>query len=185
VIGGEEMEEMEEIELIEKAKEGNKYAMNKLLMDNYKIVLGYTIKMTGDSTLAQDITQEAMLKAVLNIKKFKPEAKFSSWLIKIATNQYRDNLRKNKNTEIIDESMECKDTGPEEMALGNIGYKEIIDVLQGLNYEKRIVFILKHYHGYKYEEIAEILGIPIGTVRSRLHNSIKTIIIEMERRKII
>ncbi|MDF2672686.1 MAG: RpoE5, partial [Clostridiales bacterium] len=111
--------------------------------------------------------------------------KFSSWLIKIATNQYRDNLRKNKNTEIIDESMECKDTGPEEMALGNIGYKEIIDVLQGLNYEKRIVFILKHYHGYKYEEIAEILGIPIGTVRSRLHNSIKTIIIEMERRKII
>lgn len=176
---------MEERNLIEEAKRDNKYAMNKLLMDNYKIVLGYTIKMTGDSTLAQDITQETMLKAVLNIKKFKPEAKFSSWLIKIATNQYRDNLRKNKRIELIDESMESNDTGPEEMALGNIQYKEIMDVLQGLSYEKRIVFVLKHYQGYKYEEIAEVLNIPVGTVRSRLHNCIKAIIIEMERRKII
>lgn len=176
---------MEEIELIEKSKEGNKYAMNKLLMDNYKIVLGYTIKMTGDSTLAQDITQETMLKAVLNIKKFKPEAKFSTWLIKIATNQYRDDIRKNKKNEVIDESLECADPGPEEMALGNIQYKEIMDVLQGLSYEKRMVFVLKHYQGYRYEEIAEILGVPIGTVRSRLHNCIKAIIMEMERRKII
>jgi RNA polymerase sigma-70 factor (ECF subfamily) len=141
--------------------------------------------MTGDSTLAQDITQETMLKAVLNIKKFKPEAKFSSWLIKIATNQYRDNLRRNKKTEVIDDYMECNDTGPEEIALDNIQYKEIVDELKGLSYEKRIVFILKHYQGYKYEEIAEVLNIPVGTVRSRLHNCIKAIIIEMERRQII
>lgn len=176
---------MEERKLIEEAKRNNKNAMNRLLMDNYKILLGYTIKMTGDSTLAQDITQETMLKAVLNIKKFKPEAKFSSWLIKIATNQYRDNLRRNKRTEQIDELMESRDTGPEEIALSNIQYKEIMDILQGINYEKRAAFILKYYHGYKYEEIAEVLNVPVGTVRSRLHNCIKAIIMEMERRKII
>lgn len=176
---------MEERDLIEEAKRDNKNAINKLLMDNYKILLGYTIKMTGDSTLAQDIVQETMLKAVLNIKRFKPEARFSSWLIKIATNQYRDTLRKNKRLEAIDETMESRDIGPEEAALGNIQYMEIMDILQKINYEKRAAFILKYYHGYKYEEIAEILDIPIGTVRSRLHNCIKAIIMEMERRKII
>lgn len=176
---------MEERELIEEAKRDNKNAMNRLLMDNYKILLGYTIKMTGDSTLAQDIVQETMLKAVLNIKKFQPEAKFSSWLIKIATNQYRDSLRKNKRTEEIDETIESRDSSPEEIALSNIQYKEIMDILQGINYEKRAAFILKYYHGYKYEEIAETLNIPVGTVRSRLHNCIKAIIMEMERRKII
>lgn len=176
---------MEERELIEEANRDNKNAMNKLLMDNYKIVLGYTIKMTGDSTLAQDITQETMLKAVLNIKKFKPEAKFSSWLIKIATNQFRDYLRRTKKNEIIDDLMESNGTGPEEIAIGNIQYKEIMDILLNLSYEKRVVFVLKHYQGYKYEEIAEILNIPVGTVRSRLHNGIKQIITEMERRYII
>lgn len=176
---------MDEKELLEEARRGSRMALNRLLTDNYKIVLGYTTKMTGDASLAQDITQETMLKAVLNIKKFNPAAKFSSWLIKISTNLYRDNLRKDKRNVLIDKDMESGEPGPEELALSNIRYKEIMDVLQKLSYEKRAVFILKHYHGYKYEEIAEILNCPVGTVRSRLHNCIKEVIAEIERRKVI
>jgi RNA polymerase sigma-70 factor (ECF subfamily) len=176
---------MDERELIEEARKGSRMALNSLLTDNYKIVLGYSIRMAGDISLAQDITQETMLKAVLNIKKFNPAAKFSSWLIKISTNLYRDYLRKNKKIVLIDEDIESVEPGPEELALGNIQYKEIMDVLQKLSYEKRAVFILKHYHGCKYEEIAEILNCPVGTVRSRLHNCVKAIIDEMERREII
>ncbi len=87
---------MNELELINKAKNGNKSALNSLLKDNLNILKGYIVKMVGDPHLAQDIIQDALLKAVLNINKFEPRAKFSTWLIKIATNVYRDYLRKNK-----------------------------------------------------------------------------------------
>ena len=174
---------MEEKDLISKAKLGNKSALNTLLTENYTILKGYVIKMTADPHLAQDIVQETMLKAVVNISKFEPKAKFSTWLIAIATNVYRDSLRKHKNTELIDEAMESGIPGPEEATILSIEYKEVMNILMKLSYEKRAVFILKHYHGYKYEEIAEILNCPVGTVRSRLHNSIKVIINELERRR--
>lgn len=176
---------MEEIELIEKAKLGNKSALNTLLMNNYSLLKGYIIKMTGNPDLAQDIIQEAMLKAVLKLDKFKPEVKFSTWLIKIATNTYIDMLRKNKNTELIDEIMEDSGQGPEETAMNRLEYKEVMKILLGLSYEKRSAFILKHYYGYSYDEIAKILDCPIGTVRSRIHNTIKQIISELEKKELI
>lgn len=173
---------MEEIELIEKAQKGNKSALNTLLANNYSLLKGYIIKMTGNPELAQDIIQDSMLKAVVNINKFKPEAKFSTWLVRIATNVYIDYLRKNKSTELIDELFEDKGKYPEDIAIEKIEYKEAIHILLSLPYEKRAVFILKHYYGYKYEEIAQILDCPVGTVRSRLHNTIKHIISEFERK---
>ncbi|MBU3181963.1 RNA polymerase sigma factor SigY [Clostridium psychrophilum] len=176
---------MDHKNLIEKAKSGNISALNTLLCGNYPILQGYVIKMTGNSDIAQDIVQETMLKAVINIKKFVPKAKFSTWLITIATNLYRDFLRKTKNLKLIDETIETKECGPEESLISNIEYNAVKEILIKLPYEKRAVFILKHYYGYKYEEIAEILKCPIGTVRSRLHNCIKYIISEMDRRGLI
>ena len=73
----------------------------------------------------------------------------------------------------------------EDIVISNYEYKEIMKIILTLPYEKRAVFILKHYYGYKYEEISDILNCPIGTVRSRLHNGIKQIIKEIERKEII
>jgi len=176
---------LDEIELINKAKDGNKSALNSLLKDNYNMVKGYTVKMVGDPHLAQDIIQDAMLKAVININKFEPRAKFSTWLIKIATNVYRDYLRKNKSFQLIDQSLTDRGKQVDDIVIVNYEYKEIMKIILKLPYEKRAVFILKHYYGYKYEEISEILGCPIGTVRSRLHNAVKYIISEIERKEII
>ncbi|MBW9148267.1 RNA polymerase sigma factor SigY [Clostridium sp. CM028] len=176
---------MDELELINKAKDGNKSALNSLLKDNYNILKGYTVKMVGDPHLAQDIIQDALLKAVININKFEPRAKFSTWLIKIATNVYRDYLRKNKSFGLIEECVDDKSKQVEDIVIANYEYKEIMKIILNLPYEKRAVFILKHYYGYKYEEISEILGCPLGTVRSRLHNAVKYIISEIERKEII
>ncbi|MGH4119620.1 RNA polymerase sigma factor SigY [Clostridium sp.] len=176
---------MEELELINKAKNGNKSALNSLLKDNYNILKGYTVKMVGDPHLAQDIIQDAMLKAVVNINKFEPRAKFSTWLIKIATNVYRDYLRKNKTFELIEETAIDIGKQLEDTVILNFEYQEVMKIILKLPYEKRAVFILKHYYGYKYEEISEILGCPIGTVRSRLHNAVKYIISETYRKEII
>jgi RNA polymerase sigma-70 factor (ECF subfamily) len=176
---------LDELELINKAKNGNKSALNSLLKDNYNILKGYTVKMVGDPHLAQDIIQDAMLKAVLNINKFEPKAKFSTWLIKIATNVYRDYLRKNKSVKQIEETVIDRGKQLEDTVILNFEYREVMKIILKLPYEKRAVFILKHYYGYKYEEISEILGCPIGTVRSRLHNAVKYIINETYRKEII
>lgn len=176
---------MDELELVNKAKEGNKSALNTLLKDNLNILKGYVVKMVGDPHLAQDIIQDTMLKAVLNINKFQPKAKFSTWLIKIATNVYRDHLRKNKSFELVDENFIDNGKQVEEIVISNYEYKEIMKIILKLPYEKRTVFILKHYYGYKYEEISEIIDCPLGTVRSRLHNAVKYIIKEIERKEII
>ncbi|MBW9173213.1 RNA polymerase sigma factor SigY [Clostridium estertheticum] len=176
---------MDEVELINKAKNGNKSALNTLLKDNLNILKGYVIKMVGDPYLAQDIIQDTLLKAVLNINKFEPKAKFSTWLIKIATNVYRDYLRKNKRFKLSDEVLVDNAMKLEDIVIQNYEYKEIIKIILALPYEKRVVFILKHYYGYKYVEISEIINCPIGTVRSRLHNAVKYIINEIERKEII
>lgn len=176
---------LNELELINMAKKGNKSSMNTLLTENLNVLKGYVIKMTGDPHLSQDIIQDTMLKAVLNIKKFEPRAKFSTWLIKIATNLYRDYLRKNKTLEIIEETYEDSGERFEDTTISRIEYKEIMKIIQKLSHEKRSAFILKHYYGYKYGEIAEIQGCPLGTVRSRIHNAVKQIVTEMKIREMI
>lgn len=176
---------MDELNLIKKAKLGNKSALNTLLKENLNIVKGYIIKMTADPVLSQDILQETMLKAVLNINKFSPKAKFSTWLITIATNVYRDTLRKNKPMTELDENIISASDNPEKIAVGKLEYAEIVKVIQSLPYDKRAVFILKHFNNYSYEEIANILNCPVGTVRSRLHYSVKYIMAELEKRGIV
>jgi len=174
-----------ELELIDKARNGNKSALNNLLKDNINLLKGYVVKMVGDPNLAQDIIQDALLKAVININKFEPKAKFSTWLIKIATNVYRDYLRKNKSFKLLDEVLADGGRQVEDIVISNYEYKEIMKIILKLPYEKRAVFILKHYYGYKYDEISQIVNCPIGTVRSRLHNAVKFILKEIERKEIM
>jgi len=167
---------LEELELIEKAIQGNKSALNQLFVDNYKILYGYMIKLTGDEEISKDLVQETLLKAVINIEKFTPKAKFSTWLITIATNLYRDYLRKNKRVISLEEIAEPSISETEEKALKLMEQQEVMKIIKELPYEKRKVFILKHYYNYKYEEIAEMMKCPVGTVRSRLHNTIKELL---------
>lgn len=170
---------MEERSLIEKAKAGNKSALNTLLINNMQVLKGYTIKMTGDAILAQDIVQDTLLKGVLNINKFNLQGKFSTWLISIATNVYRDYLRKNKIGIALEETFLDEDDDLEEKVIASLQYKMVMEILMEIPLEKRAIFILKHYYGYKYKEISEIMDCPVGTVRSRLHYTVKYIIKEL------
>jgi RNA polymerase sigma-70 factor (ECF subfamily) len=171
---------MEEIDLIAEAQAGNKSALNTLILNNYSILKGYVIKLTGNLDDASDVINETVLKVSLNIKKYKPTGKFSTWMIAIATNIYKDTLRKNKRFVPLEDYDEVSPTMLEESVLTKIKYDEVLKILKELPYEKRTVFILKHYYNYKYEEIASIVKCPIGTVRSRLHNCIRDLIKKLE-----
>ncbi len=169
-----------EDKFIELAKKGNKIALERLLQDNYSIVKGYLLKMTLDESLADDITQETMLKAILNIKKYEPKAKFSTWLITIATNIFRDHLRKNKPVTYDDALNSISLKSLEDDIIDKIELDRLKKVLAEIPETKRMVFILKHYYGYSYNEISEIMKCPIGTVRSRLHYCIERLKSQMK-----
>lgn len=167
---------MNERELITKAEEGNKNAMNILLQSNYKALYGFTLKMTANESLSQDIVQEVCLKAIINIKKFKGNSKFQSWLISIAINYYKDLIRKNKKIEYVSEEI-FKDISKsdEDKVLDKLQVQEILMELNKLPYEKRVSFILKHYYGYSYEEISNIFKCSQGTAKSRIFYTISNL----------
>ena len=73
----------------------------------------------------------------------------------------------------------------EHVAISNSEYKDICSAVSSLDYKFRAVFILKHFYGYKYKEIAKILNCPVGTVRSRLHFAIKFLIKELEKKGVL
>ncbi|WP_238475882.1 RNA polymerase sigma factor SigY [Clostridium manihotivorum] len=166
---------LKEEELIERARNGDKYAFEILINDSLPILKGYMIKLTCNRELAEDIIQDALLSAVVNIDTFVPKAKFSTWLIKIASNKYKDYLRKVKETDILLEVIP-EDYSLEDKVIEKNEIEEIFKILKNMPEDKRNVFILKHYYGYSYEEISYIVNCPVGTVRSRLHYGIKEII---------
>ncbi len=179
---------MTERELIKKAQAGHNPALNQLLLDNYSILKGYLIKLTLQKELAEDLTQETLFKAVKKIQDYEPQGKFSTWLIVIGKNLYFDYLRKNKREGSFEEYQsasggirERKGPSLEEEVMNTFAVDKMKECLASLSREKRSVFILKHYYGYSYKEIAEIEQCPIGTVRSRLHNSIEEIRQAMEK----
>lgn len=169
---------MNEQRLVELAKKNNKEAMSILLEDNYSYVFGYVLKLTYDQEMANDLTQDVMVKAIKSIKKFKGDAKFSTWLIRIASNHYINVVKKNKRMIYTDDyaffdSFESHETSTEDQIIHKELFIKVMSHLKSFKEEQRMPFILKHYYGYSYEEIAKIVDCPIGTVRSRIHNTIK------------
>jgi RNA polymerase sigma-70 factor, ECF subfamily len=165
-------------ELVYQAQQGDQEALAQLLYKNYDVVYKTLIKFTLNATLAEDLAQEAMVRAIEKIHLYQPQkSKFSSWLITIAQNIYIDSLRKGKS--------EQKYTAGQAhtMELGeppNEDWSQVLEALAHLPEDSRLPVILKHYYGYSYEEIAIRMKINIGTVKSRIHNTLKLLKKEME-----
>lgn len=171
---------MDENTLIKLAKKNNKKALSTLLSDNYNIVFGYLMKLTRNDEVAKDITQDTMVKAIVNINQFNQNSKFSTWLITIASNHYKNTVKRNKriiplgDDKLLDYLESTKyDTSIEDQLIIKEDYLNLIRELSRFKDKQKMPLILKHFYGYSYEEIANILDCPIGTVRSRIHNTIK------------
>lgn len=160
-------------DLIEKAKNGNRWALEQLLCENYHIVYGYLLKLSMNEELAKDVTQEVMVKAITHINRFKGDSKFSTWLISIASNTYKDGLKKNRSVPVEMEELNLVSSqNIEEDVIQKEHIRKLKQSLSELSESQRKVFILKHYYNYSYDEIAKILNCPLGTVRSKLHYGI-------------
>jgi RNA polymerase sigma-70 factor (ECF subfamily) len=172
--------DLSDSQIIERTLGGEPDAFNVLVRRWERQIYGLTLRMLGRDDEAKDATQETFLSAYRNLSKFRGEAKFSSWIYRIALNICNTKLRgRSKSIISLDEQRE--ETGFELAAdtedLGSHIQQEQITrhvrrALQGLPAEMRQVIIMKEYEGLKFSEIADILGIPLSTVKTRMYTGL-------------
>ncbi len=175
------MQEAEERQLIEKVKGGDSKAFEELLFYYEKSIYSICLRMLKNEEEAMDAAQEVALKLWRQLHLFEYKSKLSTWIYRLTTNQCLDQLRKLKHKRDI--SLFQKDRekeeewlleSPDEGALvePKIEQKELQDILQQaimeLKEDYRVILIFRDIKHYAYEEIAEILEISLGTVKSRL-----------------
>lgn len=148
---------------------------------------GGALRMTRNPADAEDLVQETYMKAYQAFDSFKPGTNLKAWLYRIMTNTYINSYRKRQRQpqqssadEITDyqllESSSHNSVGLESAeleALKNLPDQEIVAAMNALNEEYRMVVYYADVEGLAYKEIAEILGVPLGTVMSRLHRGRK------------
>src|SRR5699024_2891301 len=166
---------MDEKDLILKAKKGDTLALSELLQQNYSFLLKYLMKVSLHPQIAEDLTQETMMKCIEKIKLYNGESKFSSWLMTIATNLFIDQQRRKKRERKWLEQEQALRKMKWNAANRNEEWKDVLAVLAKINEEIRMPIVLKHYYGYSYVEIGKMMGIAEGTVKSRVSNGLKRI----------
>jgi RNA polymerase sigma-70 factor, ECF subfamily len=169
-----------ELKLIKEAKRGDHRAFGQLFKENYPFLVKYLIKVTMNPDTAQDLAQETMMKCMEKIQLFNGQSKFSSWLISIATNLYIDQMRKKKREQNWIGKEQTFRKLKWHLESHNEEWNDALSALGKLSDDFRIPIILKHYYGYSYDEIAEMLKIPVGTVKSRIHNGITSVRRELQ-----
>lgn len=152
-------------------------------------VYNFAYRMAGNDADAKDLAQEAFVRVFRAFRKIDPTAKLDSWLYRIVTNLFIDMLRRRpkvrvesldapisgpKGTDIVRDVADPA-PGPERIVLDARLDPTVQRALQGLTAELRAVVVLSDIEGYSYEEIGEMLNIPVGTVKSRLHRARRTL----------
>ena len=161
--------------LVAQAQSGERAALDELLRDHYDRIYAICRRITGNNADASDATQEALMSIVQGLSKFDNRAAFSTWSYRVATNACLDELRRRKRLPtpaLVDEhhgwvDQNINDRAPafdEQLVLRD----EIQAALEQVPEEFRAPVILRDCAGLNYAEIAETLGIPPGTVRSRI-----------------
>lgn len=176
---------MSEMDLIEQMMRGDRERFNLLVWKWEKPIFNFALRYLGDYESAREVTQKTFIRVYKNIGKLNHAEKFSSWIYQIAANLCKDELKKRTNRDFLsidmiqqnsenghrmpEELIELKRDNPEAI----VNQKQIGAILQkALNQlpeEQRVVIIMKEYQGLKFREIAEALGEPINTIKSRMY----------------
>lgn len=162
--------EVEDRDLIAKARNGDVEAYNLLVSRWEKRVFNYLFRLVAEREDALDVSQDVFLKAYQNLPKLDDPAKFPAWLFRIAHNEAFSLLRKRRPTsELVGEPRPAEANPklfPVELSLAVEG------ALKRLNEDQREAVLLKVYQGFKFHEMAEILDIPVSTVKSRVYTGL-------------
>jgi RNA polymerase sigma-70 factor (ECF subfamily) len=161
-----------EASLVEEARRGDRNAFGELVCRYYPGVVQVIYRLCNDAGLAEDMAQEAFLRAWINLPSFHPQSSLRNWLYRIAVNATLDVLRHRPEERLEEEAAEMiadQTASPESALIEKESTVLVQKALSSLPEAARSVLVLREYGGLSYQEIAGVLDVPVGTVMSRLN----------------
>ncbi len=188
----------EDIDLVERALDGDREAFQDLVVMYQNRVLTLLARMLRDRELALDLSQEVFLKAFRNLDQLKSSRKFGSWIMQMAHNRALDYLKKRRPDAILTDFTDQRTeqtlagqgvaTSPEEdpeAILERLGDTEILELLEEIDLKHRTILILRFLEDLPFQQIAEIMDLPLSTVKFRKFWAVKQLKQKiLERRKV-
>jgi RNA polymerase sigma-70 factor, ECF subfamily len=175
----------EEAILIEAAKAGDQEAFRQIVERYQGAVHNLAYRMLGDPEEAEDAAQEIFVRLYRQLGRYDPERKFSTWTLAIATNYCIDQLRRRRMQLVPLENIipwaRARDAGPEGEALSRESRDEVQRLLKQLPEKYRAPLVLRYWEDLSCAEIAEILGVPEGTIKTQIHRARKQLGKMLER----
>lgn len=172
-------------DLVARSKTGDTDSFNQLVKRWERPIFALAYRTLGREQDARDITQETFLRAFRALGGFKGDAKFSSWLYRIALNLCRDWMRKDRRTPVVavPEGVEMEqlaaEGGPSETVEDLAARAELSGIvrtaMEKLPAEQRESIILKEYHGLTFQEVADLMKCPLSTVKTRVYQGLSTL----------
>jgi RNA polymerase sigma-70 factor (ECF subfamily) len=169
-------------ELVARSIDGDTDSFNQLVVRWERPIYALAYRVIGREEEARDVVQETFLRAFRGIKNFRGQAKFSSWVYRIALNLCRDWIRRERRAPIqatpegIDLVELAAEQGPAESIETLVARHDLSKIVAQamalLPDEQRTAIILKEYHGMTFQEIADLQGCPLSTVKTRLYQGL-------------
>jgi RNA polymerase sigma-70 factor (ECF subfamily) len=172
-------------ELVARSKTGDTESFNQLVKRWERPIFALAYRTLGREEDARDVTQETFLRAFRALRGFKGDAKFSSWLYRIALNLCHDWMRKERRAPLVaipegvDVEQLAAERGPietvEDLAARAELSRGVAAAMEHLPAEQRQAIILKEYHGLTFQEIADLMKCPLSTVKTRVYQGLSTL----------
>jgi RNA polymerase sigma-70 factor (ECF subfamily) len=177
-------------ELVARTVAGDSDSFNQLIKRWERPIYALAYRVIGRDEDARDVCQETFLRAFRALPGFKGQAKFSSWLYRITLNLCRDWIRRQKRTPVVSapEGIDivelASEQGPVESIEDLVARKQLSqtvgEAMRLLPDEQRTAIILKEYHGLTFQEIADLQGCPLSTVKTRLYQGLSVLRRQLE-----
>ncbi|VAW87121.1 RNA polymerase sigma factor RpoE [hydrothermal vent metagenome] len=178
--------------LVERVQGGDKQAFDILVKKYQHRIVALVSRFLKNSADVQDVTQEAFIKAYRALPNFRGDSAFYTWLYRIAVNTAKNHLVSQgrrppsvdldvSDAEQFEGSLALKEQAtPERLLLKDEIQRVVSETIEGLSEDLRTAITLRELEGMSYEEIAEVMGCPVGTVRSRIFRARETIQVKLK-----
>jgi RNA polymerase sigma-70 factor (ECF subfamily) len=182
-------------ELVARSIGGDMESFNQLVLRWERPIYALAYRVIGREEDARDVCQETFLRAFRSIQGFRGQAKFSSWLYRIALNLCRDWIRRERRSptvqtpEGVDVIELAAEQGPSESIEDLVSRRDVgrlvASAMSALSEDQRTAIILKEYQGLTFQEIADLLGCPLSTVKTRLYQGLTVLRRELEKQGVV
>jgi RNA polymerase sigma-70 factor (ECF subfamily) len=162
------MDDSEDLKLVEESRQGSRESFERLLIRYEKAIFNAAYRILHDYEDAKDVTQNVFLKAFQNLEHFNAKHRFFSWIYRIALNESINLSKRRRRFDAAEDArIEVRNTPENLLSRKELG-EGVQAALMSLEFEHRVVIVLRHFNHCSYQQMGEILEIPEKTVKSRL-----------------